>query len=311
MTNLEEARDLLHLFGDPTRVRLVALLSQRALTVAELTAITGLAQSRISTHLGKLREEGVLRDRRSGASTVYALNDGAMPAEARSIWALLETRLADPILEADRTRAEALVRARESAAGWPDALAGEMERHYSPGRTWEATARAFVGLMSLGDVLDAGAGDGTLAQLVAPRARSLTCLDRSERMLAAARRRLADQAHARFVRGDVHALPVPDRSFDHVLLFNVLADAERPARVVGEAARVLRPGGSLVLVTLAPHGHAEVTAAYGHVHAGFEPATLRAMLRRAGLEVDRCEVTSRERREPHFQVVTAFARRPA
>jgi ubiquinone/menaquinone biosynthesis C-methylase UbiE len=104
---------------------------------------------------------------------------------------------------------------------------------------------------------------------------------------------------------------VPDRSFDHVLLFNVLADAERPARVVGEAARVLRPGGSLVLVTLAPHGHAEVTAAYGHVHAGFEPATLRAMLRRAGLEVDRCEVTSRERREPHFQVVTAFARRPA
>jgi SAM-dependent methyltransferase len=311
MTNLEEARDLLHLFGDPTRVRLVALLAQRELTVAELTAITGLAQSRVSTHLGKLREEGVLRDRRSGASTVYAINDGAMPAEARSIWTLLETRLADPILEADRTRAEALVRARESETGWPDALAGQMERHYSPGRTWEATARAFVGLMHLGDVLDAGAGDGTIAQLVAPRARSYTCVDRSERMLAAARRRLADLPRVRFARGDLHALPLSDRSFDHVLLFNVLTDAERPARAAGEVARVLRPGGTLVLVTLDAHRHADVTAAYGHVHAGFEPATLRAVLRRAGLEVDRCEVTSRERREPHFNVLTAFARRPA
>src|SRR5207244_7858172 len=113
-----------------------------------------------STHLGKLREAGVLRDRRSGPSTVYSLNDGSMPAEARRVWALLEGEVADAVLEADGARADALVRARECAGAWPDAVAGQMERHYSPGRTWEATARAFLGLIELGDVLDAGSGAG-------------------------------------------------------------------------------------------------------------------------------------------------------
>jgi ArsR family transcriptional regulator len=242
---------------------------------------------------------------------VYALNDGAMPAEARKVWSLVEGEVRDAVVEGDRARCAALVKARTRAAAWPDAVAGQMERHYSPGRTWEATARAFLGLVRLGDVLDAGSGDGTIAQLLAPRARSVTCLDRSEKMLVAAAARLAGAPGVRFVRGDVHAVPAPDGSFDQVLLFNVLAFAEAPARALGEAARVLRPGGDLVLVTLAAHRHTEVTAGYGHVHAGFAPAQLRRWLGRAGLAVERCEVTSRERREPHFNVVTAFARKPA
>ena len=310
MKSLDAALDLLHLFGDPTRVRLVALLARHELTVAELTSVTDLPQSRVSTHLGKLREAGVLRDRRSGASTMYALNDGSMPAEARRLWTLLQDGMDDAVLEADRGRADALVRARERAGAWPDAVAGQMERHYSPGRTWEATARAFLGLVRLGDVLDAGSGDGTIAQLLAPRARTITCLDRSEKMLAAARARLADVPNVRFTRGDLHAIPVADGTFDDVLLFNVLTHASAPARALAEAARVLRRGGSLTLVTLEAHRHGELTAAYGHVHAGFAPAALRRMLARTGLEVDRCEVTSRERRAPNLNVITAFATRP-
>lgn len=311
MSSLEATSDLLHLFADPTRVRLVALLARQGLTVAELTAITDLPQSRVSTHLGKLREAGVLRDRRNGASTLYTLNDDAMPAEARKVWSLLEGEVADAVLEADRRRCDALVRARDRRGAWPDALAGQMERHYSPGRTWEATARAFVGLVRLGDVLDAGAGDGTIAQLLAPRARSLTCVDRSEKMVAAARDRLAELGNVRVLLGDLEALPTDGASFDQVLLLNVLTSVEAPARALAEAARVLRAGGDLVLVTLEAHRHADVTASYGHVHTGFRPAALRAMLHRVGLEVTRCEVTSRERREPHFNVVTAFAHRPS
>jgi ArsR family transcriptional regulator len=311
MPSLDATIELLHLFGDPTRVRLVALLAHHPLTVAELTTITELAQSRVSTHLGKLRDAGVVRDRRNGASTVYALNDVAMPGEARRVWTLLEDAVDDALLEGDRVRAGALVRARERRGSWPDAVAGQMERHYSPGRTWEATARAFIGLVRLGDVLDAGSGDGTIAQLLAPRARTITCLDRSEKMSSAARERLRGVDHVRFVRADLHAIPAPDDRFDQALLFNVLTHVATPAGALAEAARVLRPGGELVLVTLEAHRHLAITRTYGHVHAGFRSAWLRAQLGRSGLAVEHCEVTSRERREPHFNVITAFARKPA
>ena len=309
MSSLSATLDQLHLFGDPTRVRLVALLARHDLTVAELTSITELPQSRVSTHLGRLREAGVLRDRRQGASTVYSLNDGSMPPAARKVWAVLGEDLDDAVVAADRVRCEALLHARERAVSWPDAVAGQMERHYSPGRTWEATARAFLGLIHAGDVLDAGSGDGTITQLLAPRARSVTCLDTSEKMLAAARVRLAGVPNVRFARGDLQAIPAAAASFDHVLLFNVLTHVGTPARALAEVARVLRPDGEVALVTLDAHDHAALTASYGHLHAGFRPAALRRLLGRAGLVVERCEVTSRERREPHYSVITAFARK--
>ena len=310
MPGLAATTDLLHLFGDPTRVRLLALLARHELTVAELTGILEVGQSRVSTHLGRLREAGLLRDRRNGASTVYGLN-GAMPQDARGLWTLLERQIDDTVLASDARRCEELLRARDSGAGWPDAVAGQMERHYSPGRTWEATARAFLGLVRLGDVLDGGSGDGTIAQLVVPRARSVTCLDRSPRVLAAARQRLSDAPNVRYLLGDLEAIPARAERFDHVLLFNVLTSAQQPARLVAEAARVLRPGGGITLVALDAHHHAEVTNRYGHLHPGFKAAAVRRMLTQAGLTVDACGVTSRERRQPHFQVVTAFARKAA
>ncbi len=304
VTGLAETTAILQLFGDPTRVRLTALLAERELTVAELTAITQLGQSRVSTHLGRLREAGVLRDRRAGASTFYRLSD-AVPDPARRLWELVRGQVSDQVLEGDRARAEAVLRRREG--GWPDAIAGQMERHYSPGRTWESLARGFLGLVRAGDVLDVGAGDGTVAQLLGPRCRTITLLDRSDKVLAAARARLGGRDNVAFRRGDMHELPFADASFDHVLALNVLQYAHAPARAVAEAARVLRPGGGLTMVTLARHGHGAVTQGYGHVNEGFEPEELAGLARAAGLEVQSSEVTSRERRAPHFRVVTAFA----
>lgn len=308
MPSVSDTVDLLRLFADPTRVRLAALLERDELTVAEITRITEIPQSRVSTHLGKLREAGVLRDRREGASTFYSMNDGAMPAEVRRLWSLVGTSLDEPLLRADRDRSVALVRARDSGGkAWPDAVAGQMERYYSPGRTWEATARGLLGLVRLGEVLDAGSGDGAIAALLASRARHITCLDRSEKVLTAARVRLGHLENVAFAPGDLHALPFPDARFDQVLLFNVLLYTEHPARAIAEAARVLRPGGDLVLTTLAPHRHQDMTAAYGHVHPGFAPRKVSAWLAAAGLPAAHCEITSREKRPPHFEVITAFA----
>jgi SAM-dependent methyltransferase len=310
MLTVDSTVDLLNLLGDATRVRLLALLAKDELTVAELTQITELSQSRVSTHLGRLKEAGLLRDRKVGASTFYALSEGAMPAPARKLWELVRAEVNDGLLEADHKRAEALKKARSGASSWPDSIAGEMERHYSPGRTWEATARGLLGLMRLGDVLDIGSGDGAIAELLAPRARSITCLDRSPRMIEAARRRLTASDNVRFEQGDMHALPFADGAFDEVLLLNALTYSEAPARAISEAARVLRGGGRLALVTLATHDQHSITASYGHQQPGFSPAKIRRWLDAAGLSVESCQLTSRERRKPYFEVLTAFSEKP-
>jgi SAM-dependent methyltransferase/DNA-binding transcriptional ArsR family regulator len=309
VSTLTSAVSTLQLFAEPTRVRLMALLEAEELTVAELVTITELAQSSVSTHLGKLRDAGVLRDRRLGASTLYALNDGSMPEGAKQVWSLVRGDIKDTVLDGDRGRCADVIKARERTNAWPDTAAGQMERYYSPGRTWEATARGLFGLMQLGDVLDAGCGDGTLAHLLAPRAKSVTCLDRNQKMVEAARTRLAKVKNVTVCLGDVHELPFGDDAFDHVMLFNILTQATTPPRVVSEAARVLRGGGSLAIVTLAPHDHADVTANYHDVHAGFSTAQLRRMLQKAGLVVDSCDISCREKRSPHFEVITAFAQK--
>src|SRR5438046_2847982 len=141
MTTVASTVSTLQLFGEPSRVRLLALLAREELTVAEIVSATGLAQSRVSTHLGKLREAGVLRDRKDGSSTYYSLNDGAMPADARKLWAAIHDGIDDAVVAEDRQRCDRVLKARSKDGAWPDAVAGEMERHYSPGRTWESLAR--------------------------------------------------------------------------------------------------------------------------------------------------------------------------
>jgi ArsR family transcriptional regulator len=311
MINVSQTVDILRLFADVTRVRLAILLDGNELSVAEITQITEMPQSRVSTHLGKLREAGVLRDRHAGASTYYALNDATMPEQVRRLWNLVSETRDESLLRADRARCQDILRARLVPGNWPESVAGQMDRHYSPGRTWEATMLGFLPFIRLGDVLDAGSGDGTMAALLASRCRSITCLDCSEKVLHAAQRRLSELGNVAFAPGDLHALPFPNARFDHVLLLNVLTYTKNPSLVLREAARVLRPGGDLTVSTLAHHDHKEATAPYGHVNQGFRPATLQGWLSRAaGLDVERCEITSREKRSPHFAVISAFAHKP-
>ncbi len=185
-----------------------------------------------------------------------------------------------------------------------------MERHYSPGRTWQSLASGLAALLDLGDVLDVGSGDGAAAAYVAPRCASLTCVDASPRMVEAARARLARHAHARALVADAHELPFPYASFDVVVVFHTLTYAERPGRVVAECARVLRPGGKLVALSLDRHDHAAITTPYGERHPGFSPQKLEGFLARAGLEVRSSEVACREPKRPHFEVVLAIGVRP-
>jgi SAM-dependent methyltransferase len=310
MGSLDESVGLLGVLADPTRVRLLSLLEREELSVAELVTVTSVSQSRVSTHLARLRDSGLVRVRPSGAAAYHALNE-SMPSEAHALWQVLRAELSDAVLEADRERCDAVVQARAGGGGWLDAVAGEMERHYSPGRTWESLVHGVLGFARLGDVLDVGSGDGFVAGLLAARARTVTCLDRSERMIAAARARLSGVRNVTLAVGDMHEVPFEAAAFDQVALLNVLTYSLDPARAIAEAARVLRANGTLVVTTLNAHAHEAVTAPYGHVQPGFRPAALRRLLSRAGLEVTHSAVVARERRAPHFELLAAYAAKPS
>ncbi|WP_437586086.1 ArsR/SmtB family transcription factor [Sorangium sp. So ce1000] len=304
---LSEYIETLNLLGDESRIRLCVLLRERELRVTDLVRVTGISQSRVSTHLGRLREAGFVRDRRQGPQSFYALAVDTLPGTAK---ALLDEAMksADPTLEGDQQRLLELD--AERRGGLPESFAGEMERHYSPGRTWQSLAVGIAALLRLGDVLDVGSGDGAAAGSLAPYCRSLTCIDSSSRMIEAARERFSTQPHVRAEVADVHDLPFPAASFDAVLVFHTLTYAEDPPRALEECARVLRPGGRVVILSLDAHQQREVTVPYGERHPGFSPADIRAMLTRVKLDVAVSDVACRETKKPHFQVVLAIADKP-
>lgn len=300
---LTEFVETLNLLGDESRLRLCALLRERELCVTDLVRVTGISQSRVSTHLGRLREAGFVRDRRKGQQSFYGLSLDNLPQTARAV--LDEAaRSTDATLDGDQQRLAELEAERRGIAS---EFADDLERYYSPGRTWQSLAVGLAGLLELGDVLDAGSGDGAAASALAPYCRSLTCVDKNTRMIEAARERLHKHPSARALLADVHELPFPVASFDAVLLFHTLTYAENPALALAECARVLRPAGKLVLLCLDEHRQHEITARYGELHAGFSPSAVRRLLADAGLSVRTAEVACREAKRPHLQVVLAIA----
>jgi len=308
--DLQRATQHFRLLADATRLRLLLLVDQEELSVAELAAITQLAQPRVSTHLAKLKEAGLVTDRRDGVFVYYRIASAITDPSLDDLWQLLRRNSDDPLVQQDLERIARVLDKRAGTGTWADSVAGDMERHYSPGRTWEATARGLVHLLEPGDVLDVASGDGVLAELLAPRARSIVCLDISERVAAAGRRRLAACRNVTFEVGDMHALPFGEASFDTVLLMHALTYTREPARVFSEVARVLRPGGKLLAVTLQRHQHEKAVEPYNHLNLGFTTQQLEKLSRKAGLAVQTCTVSAIEKRTPNFSVLSLSASKP-
>ncbi len=310
MITLRESEQLLKLLADPTRMRLLNLLAEEELTVVELAEITRLAQPRVSTHLARLREVDLVRDRKAGVSSYYRMNSELDPT-LNTLWQTLRNHTLDPLLDEDLERMPEVLRQRAGERNWVDTVAGDMERHYSPGRTWESSLRGLVHLLQLGRVLDIASGDGVLAELMAPHCRHITCVDASESVVAACRRRLRAYDNTTVRAADMHDLPFEDDSFDVAMLNHALTYSPVPAQALAEAARVLSPGGRLLVNVLARHQHEDVVSNYGHVNNGFDPADLSVLVQQAGLRVLHNAVTSQEKRPPHFRIVTLLAEKPA
>jgi ArsR family transcriptional regulator len=308
--DLESWSQCLKVLADPTRVRLLAILEHEELTVAELASITGLAQPRVSTHLSKLKEFDLVRDRRSGVSAYYRFNDKDLEPAEHSLWQALRSGTDDPLLRQDFERLNLVLAQRANDQNWPDSVAGDMERHYSPGRTWEALARSALPLIDPGEVLDVASGDGVLAELFAPYAKRYVCIDSSPKVVQAATERLKKWPKVSVVNADMHELPFETPQFDLVLMMHAISYSKKPARVIEEAARVLKPNGELLLSCLNKHAHKSAVGPYGHENLGFNQKELIRFAEKAGLKIKQCEIVSRERRAPHFEIIMLLAVKP-
>ncbi len=304
--DLESASYHCRLLSDSTRLRLLHLLEHEELSVAELSAITQLAQPRVSTHLARLKEASLVSDRREGVSVYYRLSTVINDASLEAMWQVLRNSRSDPLAQQDMERAKNVLRSRRGDT-WADSVAGDMERHYSPGRTWEATAHGLAHLVEPGDVLDIASGDGVLAELLAPRAKHITCLDISQKVVDAAKKRLTRFTNVSVQLGDMHALPVADNSFDTVVLMHALTYTTQAQLVLKEAARVLRRGGRLLAVTLAQHQHAKAVEPYNHANLGFSCEQLQQLTAGAGLKVIACDISAVEKRSPNFAILSLSA----
>lgn len=306
--DLQSASLHCRLLADSTRLRLLLILEQEELSVAELAAILQLAQPRVSTHLAKLKEAGLVVDRREGVSVYYRMSTSLQDSSLESLWSVLRASRADPLVQQDLERISQVLRSR-SGDTWADSVAGDMDRHYSPGRTWEATSRALVNLLAPGKVLDIASGDGVMAELLAPYSEKIVCIDLSEKVVQAGLKRLSNCPNVEFKTGDMHQLPFDESEFDTVLLMHALTYTDQPQQVFNEAARVLKLRGRLLVVTLARHKHKKAVEPYNHVNLGFSPESLRKLALNAGLQVNSCAITAHEKRPPHFAVLTLAAQR--
>ncbi|MDX8377034.1 MAG: metalloregulator ArsR/SmtB family transcription factor [Mariprofundales bacterium] len=304
MMQLHETTALCRLLSESNRLRLLVLLEQEELSVQELAHITGMPQPRVSSHLARLRQSGLVIQRKSGTLRWQRFFEEGLPIEIRQLWQHLRKNIDDALLHDDAERLQQTLVQRQGD-NWAERVAGDMERHYSPGRTWETTAQAMLGLLSVGNVLDIASGDGVIAEAIAPRAVSVVCVDINAKVVDAGQRRGLKGVN--FVQGDMHRLPFAANSFNQVLMLMALSYTITAEAVVREAIRVAKPGASIVLTALKRHAHVRSVAAYNHLNHGFEVGQLNRLLREQRLHISQCQVTTKERKAPYFEIITVCA----
>jgi ubiquinone/menaquinone biosynthesis C-methylase UbiE len=283
---MEQLLAALRAVAEPTRLRLVVLCARGELTVSELTQILGQSQPRVSRHLKLLCEAGLLDRFREGSWVFYRLSQAS--ALARHLVAACDE--ADPTISLDLQRLTAVKRQRaelasayfrENAAQWHRIRSLYIDEHEVETLLGEIVAAA-----DRRDLLDIGTGTGRMLEVLAPRVERALGIDQSREMLAIARVNLEqarlDNASVRL--GDMYQLALPDASFDAVVIHQVLHYADRPAAAITEAARVLRPGGILVLVDFAPHALEFLREEHAHRRLGFADAEVAEWCRAAGLD---------------------------
>ena len=297
----------LRAISDPTRLRLLLLLVEEELTVAELQEILGMGQSRISASLALLKREAIARNRRVGKNIFYAVR----PEIVSPLRPILEAaKLELPEAGSDSAAmALALRKRKDKAAEYFNKLAGKFGRTYSPGRSWQALAHALLRLIPAMVIADLGAGEGTLSQLLARRAKKVIAIDNSEKMVEFGSNLAREHGckNLEYRLGDIEDPPIEHGSVDLALFSQALHHASSPQKAVSAAHGILRDGGRVVVLDLASHSHEEARELYAHAWLGFSEVELQEILAKAGFSEIEVSVVSREAQAPNFQTLLAVA----
>ncbi len=280
--------------AEPSRLRLLVLCARGELTVSDLAQILGQSQPRVSRHLKLLCDAGLLDRFREGSWVFYRLSSSRLSsgsaAGALSRHLVAACDQSDETIALDLQRLAAIKRQRaELAAAYFRENAAQWHRIrslYVGEREVESALADIVGAAAPRDLLDIGTGTGRMLEILGPRVANALGIDQSREMLASARVNLerAGLANSIVRLGDMYQLPIADASFDAVVIHQVLHYADRPAAALAEAARVLRPRGTLILVDFAPHALDFLREEHAHRRLGFADADIDEWCRAAGLE---------------------------
>ena len=300
----------LRLLADDTRLRILLLLQQEELSVAELQEILGLGQSRISSHLAQLRAAQLVSDRRAGKHIYYTINAKGFALEVATVLSAAAAEVIE--VKADARGLEVLRRKRaDLSREYFNRMAGRFGRTYCPGRTWQGVARMLFTLVPPMVIADLGAGEGHLSQLLAGNATRVIAVDNSEKMVeyGSSLARENGITNLEYRLGDLDAPPIEPGSVDLAMLSQALHHAGSPVRALRGACGILRPGGQVVILDLLAHQFEQARELYADVWLGFTEAELVGMLEEAGFEEARAEVVSRDEQNPLFQTVLATGRK--
>jgi ArsR family transcriptional regulator len=305
--------DILKILSDPTRLRLLALLSREELSVAELQEILGMGQSRISSQLALLRTVNLVQDRREGKKAFYSFRADLPPKTSGLVRAAIESVSELPVIGEDRENLDRILqKRRRTQEQYFNQLAGRLGKNYCPGRSWEAIGHLALRLTPSIDIADLGAGEGLISQLLAQRARRVWCIDNSQRMVEVGSE-LAQRnglANLTYKLGDIESVPLEPASVDLAILSQALHHAQKPQLAVEEAFRILRPGGQLIVLDLNEHSFEKARELYADVWLGFSESALHGFLKKAGFVKVEVASVAKEAAEPQFETLLASGVKP-
>ncbi|MEO5922205.1 MAG: metalloregulator ArsR/SmtB family transcription factor [Bryobacteraceae bacterium] len=297
----------LKLLAEPSRSRIVLLLEKEELSVAELQEILGMGQSTISTYLSQLKQAALVEDRRTGKNILYSLKPGA-PKELMAV--LRHADIPESGEDADALKL-VLARRQDKMRSYFDELAGKFGRQYVPGRSWQGLAETLLMLLPPLVIADLGAGEGSVSQLLARRAKHVIAVDNSEKMVEYGSNLARDHgvANLEYRLGDLEKLPIGDGEVDVAFFSQSLHHAQHPAMALAEAHRILKPGGRVLVLDLLKHHFEEARAMYADLHLGFTKVELQRLLQDTGFSGIALEVVHKENESPHFETLLAVGDR--